>query len=215
MLDGFLYSSNADQKLETGEIWIGWDFASTEGFIGTITNKLIYDHLTEDFHLSEEDSVLAGSYTFYNLMTYFSTPRGKTYSIGTENEIGPYYDGWLTSLSLIQRWIIRNRVELDGTYQYSRIDFPDRDQVFEAHIFRLNTLLTLGTKLSIAAFVQYNSSIDAVLANIRLRYNPREGNDFYIVYNEGYHTDRYREVPVFPISSNRTLMVKYTYTFIL
>ncbi|GAH52410.1 unnamed protein product, partial [marine sediment metagenome] len=48
---------------------------------------------------------------------------------------------------------------------------------------------------------------------IRYRYNPREGNDFYIVYDEGLNTDREREIPVLPRASNRTIMLKYSYTF--
>ena len=71
----------------------------------------------------------------------------------------------------------------------------------------------LSTKFSATAFIQYNSAIDAVIANIRLRYNPREGIDLYLVYNEGLNTNRYRQDPTVPFTSNRTVMLKYTYTF--
>ena len=98
-------------------------------------------------------------------------------------------------------------------YQVNWIDFPDRDQQFTAHIARLRILSTLSTKFSASAFIQYNSAIHAVIANIQLRYNPREGNDLYLVYNEEINTNRYREVPNLPFTSNRTVMLKYTYTF--
>jgi hypothetical protein len=215
MLDGFYYSNNVDNSTQSAEIWLGWDFLSNEGAIGEITGRMIYDNLLEDFNLSEEDSVLAGAYTFFNVKGLFRTSRGKSFTFGTDFEIGPYYDGWLSSISISPKWIIKNMVQFDATYQFNSANFSERDQQFVAHIFRLNGLLTLSTKFSIAAFVQYNSAVDAVISNFRLRYNPREGNDFYIVYNEGYHTDRYRELPVFPITSERTILVKYTYTFIL
>ena len=215
LLDGFYYSNNADNVTESAEIWLGWDFLSKEGAIGLITGRLIYDNLLEDFNLSEEVSVLAGPYTFFNLKGELSTPRGKSFRIESDFEIGPYYDGWLSSIGISPRWIIKNRVQFEWTYQFNRANFSERDQQFDAHILRLNGLLTLSTKFSVAAFVQYNSAIDAVLSNFRLRYNPKEGNDFYIVYNEGYNTDRYRELPVLPVTSERTIMIKYTYTFIL
>lgn len=215
MLDGFYCLNNMDNTTQSSEMWLGWDFTSSEGAVGTITGRLIYDNLLEDFKLSEEDSVLAGEYTFINLKGEFSSPRGKLFTFGSDFEIGPYYDGWLTSISISPKWIIKNRIQLRGTYQFNRANFSERDQQFDAHIFRLNGLLTLNTKFSIAAFVQYNSAIDAVLSNVRLRYNPREGNDFYIVYNEGYNTDRYRELPVLPITGERTILIKYTYTFIM
>jgi hypothetical protein len=47
------------------------------------------------------------------------------------------------------------------------------------------------TKLSAAAFVQYNSAANLVTGNFRLRYNPREGVDFYLVYDESLNSDRY------------------------
>ena len=53
-------------------------------------------------------------------------------------------------------------------------------------------------KLALSSFVQYNSAADLVIANVRLRYNPREGNDFYVVYNEGLNTDRFRRYRPFP-----------------
>jgi len=71
----------------------------------------------------------------------------------------------------------------------------------------------LSTALSFTAFVQYNSAIDAVIANLRFRYNPREGNDLYLVYDEGFNTDRYRQDPIPPATGNRTVLLKYTYTF--
>ncbi len=46
---------------------------------------------------------------------------------------------------------------------------------------------------------------------MRLRYNFRGGNDLWIVYNEGIHAERWD--PRLPRTDNRTVMVKYTYTF--
>ena len=70
-----------------------------------------------------------------------------------------------------------------------------------------------STKFSATAFIQYNSAADAVIGNIRLRYNPREGNDLYIVYNEALNSNRTREIPNLPFSSGRTILIKYSYTF--
>ena len=46
-------------------------------------------------------------------------------------------------------------------------------------------------------------------------YNPREGNDLYLVYNEDFNTSRYQEIPTLPIYNSRTFLIKYTYTFSL
>ena len=63
-------------------------------------------------------------------------------------------------------------------------------------------------------YLQYSSSDKFGVNNIRLRFNPKEGNDLYLVYNEGYNTYRYREIPTLPYTDSRSILLKYTYTFI-
>ena len=67
--------------------------------------------------------------------------------------------------------------------------------------------------MSAQAFIQYNNVADAVAANVRFRYNFREGNDLWIVYNEGLNTNRHREMPFLPVTDTRTILLKYTHTF--
>lgn len=111
------------------------------------------------------------------------------------------------------RWSLSSTWSLSGLYQFNRIAFPDRNQQCTAQIARLRLNATFTTKLSASAFVQYNGAEDVVVANLRFRYNPREGNDLYIVYNHGVNTNRYRELPHRPFTDNRAIMIKYTYTF--
>ena len=66
---------------------------------------------------------------------------------------------------------------------------------------------------SIAAFLQYNSLNEIYIGNIRFRFNPKEGNDLYIVYNDILNSNRDRELPNLPFSSSRAIILKYTYTF--
>ena len=52
-----------------------------------------------------------------------------------------------------------------------------------------------------------------MISNIRLRYNPEEGNDLYLVYDEAFNMNREREVPMLPLTKNRTILLKYNYSF--
>ena len=74
--------------------------------------------------------------------------------------------------------------------------------------------MTLKTALSLLAFVQLNSASDAVIANVRFRYNPKEGTDLYLVYNDNLNTDRQRDEPALPFSSTRAVLLKYSITFL-
>ncbi len=129
----------------------------------------------------------------------------------SEFRLGSFYDGWKLSLSMTPQWSASSTLELSGTYQYNRILFTGRNEELNSHIIRLSILAMMSTKLSASAFLQYNSAVNAIVASFRLRYNPREGTDFYLVYNEGLHTDRYRAFPTLPVSTGRNILLKYSY----
>jgi hypothetical protein len=94
-----------------------------------------------------------------------------------------------------------------------RVEFSERDQSFTTHLARLRTQVMVSTTISPVGFVQYTSAQNSVIANLRLRYNPREGNDLYVVWNEVLVTDRTSFTPVRPLSQERTLLIKYSHTF--
>ncbi|TDI38256.1 MAG: hypothetical protein E2P02_21005 [Acidobacteria bacterium] len=73
--------------------------------------------------------------------------------------------------------------ETEAAYGLNWISFPERNQRFVTSLVQLRVLVMFSVKLSLSSFVQYNSAANLVFANVRLRYNPREGNDFYVVYN--------------------------------
>ena len=69
-------------------------------------------------------------------------------------------------------------------------------------------------KLSVEELIQYNNLAHSVSSNVRFRYNPREGNDFFVVVNQGTNTDLFRFEPTLPRLNDRTIILKYTYTFV-
>ena len=127
-------------------------------------------------------------------------------------EYGGFYDGTRLGVELNPTYNVSPSLELSATYQFNRIDFKDRGELFEVHLARLKALVMFSTAVSLDAFLQYNSLSKAYSGNVRLRYNPREGNDFYIVYNENLNTDLDRELPILPRTNARTLLLKYSYT---
>ncbi len=212
-LDGFLILRNSDNTTESAELGPGWQFESKSGWGGNFRPKIYVENLDETFELTDDVEVPPGEYTFYGVEANVNTPMGRTFFLMPNVKIGSFYDGWRISAGTVYMLGLSSTWQLSGFYEFNRIKFPDRDQEFTAHIARLKILATFTTKLSLSAFIQYSGVEDVVVANVRLRYNPREGNDFYIVYNHGVNTDRYRSFPHRPFTDNRAIMVKYTYTF--
>lgn len=231
---GYGWQSEADSQLESWQVggrvdgWFerqqdqfgtiqaavegGMSFQSQYGLEGGI--QIEHENLVEGFSLSDEAEIPAGEYTFMSAAAGIETPGGKALQLSSSLEGGRFFDGNLFGLEISPVWSVSERVALNGTYEYNRVRFNERDQSFDAHLMQLRGDLMLNTKVTFSAFVQYSSADDAVLANARFRFNPREGNDFYLVYNEGINTDRALSRPRLPYSQGRTLLAKYTYTFL-
>lgn len=212
-LRSIIFTRNADNRVESAEIGPGWEFSTKSGWYGIFALKMYHEDVTEEFELSDEVEIPAGEYTYFGLKGVFNTPMGRLLFAEGMIDAGSFYDGDRISLTLSPKWSVSSGLELSGMYQINRIDFRDRKKDLTAHIARIRIVLMPSTKISATAFIQYNSAVDSLTANIRLRYNPREGNDLYIVYNDGLNTDRLREVPHLPFSSGRTILIKYSYTF--
>lgn len=207
------FTNVIDGKIESLDIGPGYSFQTKNMITGNISLKYMVEDVREEFEFSDDSFIPAGRYEFYGINGMLMTPMTKRFYTIISSDAGQFYDGSRISVSLMPTWNISSSFELSGMYQYNTLDFKDRDQYYTSHIGRLKLLYMFSTKFSTSAFIQYNSAVDAIFANFRIRYNPREGNDFYIVYNEGRNSNLEREVPNLPGLSNRTLMLKYTYTF--
>lgn len=212
---GAVFLRNADGSAESAEVEPSWSFSTTTLASGAVESAWHFEDLLAPFCLSEDTCVPVGHYTFANVGLAYGLPRTNLRQIGGRVELGTFYDGWQASINLTPTWYVSPHLELGGTYRYDHIRFPERDQSFDAHLARLRIGTALNTKLSTNAFLQYNTAAAAFSANLRFRYNFREGNDLWIVYNEGLNTDvdRYLDRPPLPRLDNRTLLIKYTYTF--
>ncbi|MBN1294708.1 MAG: carbohydrate binding family 9 domain-containing protein [Candidatus Latescibacteria bacterium] len=211
--DFFLYIRNSDNTLEYFKMRAGWVVTMKSGYNYSLNAVSNVEDLREPLSFSENAWVPKGSYTFYSINCDFSTPGGRLLRLDTSINAGNFYDGWRLSPEISASRNLSSHLELSGTYQLNRVEFPERNQQFTAHIGRLRVLAMLNVRYTLTAFIQYNSAADKVITNLRLRYNPREGNDLYLVYDEGLNTDRYREEPVLPVTGSRTVMLKYSYMF--
>ena len=210
---GMVSLRNEDQTVESAELGPGLEFSTKSGWGGHISYRFQKESLREWLEFSDEVNVPPGEYSFSGLDVFFHSPMGGLLGLWGGAEVGSFYDGRRLSLMAMPTWSIIPDLSLSGQYEYNRVEFPGRGQELIAHLVQLRLLATLSTKLSVLTFVQYNGAEDLVIGNVRLRYNPREGNDLYLVFNEILNTDRQGKVPYPPWSASRAILLKYSYTF--
>jgi hypothetical protein len=203
-----------DGSLMTYSNTLAWTFMTKNQWQGQVSIVFNTENLKDSLILVEDEAyVLPGKYEFVNFMGLLSTPASNPFFMMLTTEAGQFFDGQRFSIRLQPTWNISKHFELGGTYGFDRVNFAERNMTMTNHILGVKALYMLNTKLSVNAFLQYNTAEHAIVSNLRLRYNPKEGNDFYIVFDEGRNTSLTREIPNLPVYSSRAVMVKYTYTF--
>jgi hypothetical protein len=190
-----------------------WIFSSKNNWMGIISPVYRIDQLEEEFELSDSVTVPEGRYQYFSGELTLMTPPTSSFYSSIKLEGGAYFDGYKVSPSIEPVWNIGASVELGGLYRFDLVRFPDRNQSLNNHIAGFRTLFMFSTKLSLSTFVQYNSAIQKVISNVRFRYNPREGTDLYVVFNEGRNSSLDREIPNLPVYDESNITVKFTYTF--
>jgi hypothetical protein len=207
---------NADGVLESARAAAWLQVETKGGSTGWIEPQLFREDVLQPFRLGGVVDIPVGRYTFENLWLYWQMPAGRRVRANTDLQVGTFFDGFRTQLTLTPTWNVSRRLELGGQYIGNVLRFGIRDQRTEIHLARLRIRTALNAQASGAAFVQFNSTTDRLDANVRLRYNFAEGTDLWLVYNEGLATERANDDPLLPrlpLSQGRTLLVKYTRTF--
>ncbi|MCB0589632.1 MAG: carbohydrate binding family 9 domain-containing protein [Phaeodactylibacter sp.] len=212
-LGGNAYLANNNGAFLSAEFGPEWSFSTRTLSSGGLQFKWAYENLLEDFVLSDDVSVPVGDYHFFRIIGAYKLAAERILSTGITLETGQFYDGWLHSIAFTPSWYVSKHLELGLEYSYNYVNFPDRDKIFKVHLARLRIGTAVNRKLSTNAFVQYNSTASLFSANVRFRYNFREGNDLWIVLNEGLNTDRYQDNLRLPLSSRESVLVKYVHTF--
>lgn len=200
------------QETNTNELQ--WSFEAKKGYYGYLGLLYSTEDLTDTLVLgNDQASVPPGRYSFLNMLAQYGTSRKNAISSTFTAEAGKFYDGWKLSLYVYPRLNIGRGLSLGVTYSLDYVNFPLRSTAFTNHIAGFRGLITMTTSTSLSAFVQYNTAVNKISTNIRFRFNPREGNDFYVVYDEGLNTNLIRETPALHLSAGRTILLKYAYTF--
>ena len=211
--NGFAYFRNMDNSIETAELNLDWIYSLKSGENGGFSASFSEEDLLQSFGLSSDAFVQAGNYTFGQVGAKYAMTHTALKQISGSAYVGSFYDGWKYNVNLDPKWYVSKHLELRGEYSYVNVQFPDRDQKFASHIGRLRIRAALNTKLSTNAFIQYDNINKSLSANVRFRYNFREGNDLWIVYNNdlGNYDPTARFNTYY--TRNRTLLAKYTYTY--
>ena len=208
------------RKLETNTTSLSWDARFRRGGSLRAEGDYTRDVLDRGFVVGGLP-VPQGTWAFASGSLRVESPPGSDVRISGGIEGGGYYGGRRLGGSTEVAWTPGPRLTLALENELNRIDLPSGRR--DVLISRIRVGTAARSDLTLQAFVQYNSNGQVVTPNIRIRYNPREGSDLFLVYNEALNTDLLPgdpllggdpRLPGLPRSQFRSVQLKYTYTFV-
>ena len=219
------YYRNQSGAAESRELTPEVEFEFRGGARLTAGVTSSYENILDEFSISTT-VVPEGEYWFHEANARLTLGRSRPFRGQYALSAGSFYGGTRYGLSLGPVWSVSKHVEAEAGYEVNRIDFRSRDDASgrddfhrresaaTTHLGRLRLRTALNPRASATAFAQYSSATRETSLNVRFRYHFREGTDLWVVYNEGLdHAGRDALGPRRPLSSGRTIMVKYSHSF--
>jgi hypothetical protein len=204
--------NNETSVMETSTLGIESKWQWKKGSSFAFELERFSDDLSESFDLSDDIVIEPDEYNNTSASITYETPQVLLASLRTTIKAGTFYGGDLRSINLQPVLVFSKYFQVRAFYEYNNILFDGLNQRFEAHVARLTLKASVNAKLSLSAFAQINSLDEVSAINFRLRYNPVDGNDLYLVYNEVVNNNPRAHIPVLPRSDVRALMLKYIHT---
>jgi len=210
---GNVYLRNDDGSIQSVLAGGSWDFAFKSSASARTSLNLIVEDLTAALSFPKGLTVPVGRHSYVEWQSSYSVAGGSLFRGRVSTTVGTFYDGWELKGDYSPTWNINKHLELAGSISVTHLEFPDRNQQANIQLIGLRAQIGFTTQVSINTFVQYNTASDRVASNVRFRYNFAEGNDLWLVYTENLNTNRQSDPLELPVSSNRTVLLKCTYTF--
>ncbi|MCU0420943.1 MAG: carbohydrate binding family 9 domain-containing protein [Cyclobacteriaceae bacterium] len=212
-MDSYIHAENG--MWESNDIGMGWRGTTFKGTQWSGQLNVQYEYLATSLDFGNGVVIPPGGYHFARVTLGFTPPRFKGIRVPVRAIQGGFYDGSRLNLNASPTFNLGKHWEIQATYDYTHLRFEPRNLYKHVHLARVRVAYALDLHLSINLTVQYNSSVNQFFNNTRLRYNFKDGHDFYLVWNENLFAERrYNEQIMRPLSGTQTFLVKYYYTFL-
>jgi hypothetical protein len=164
--------------------------------------------LTEDFEISDGIVIPPGDYEFERYSAEYTGAGQRAFSPFFEWVEGTFYDGDRTELIAGFDWRPNSKINLGISYEYNYIELLAGD--FTTRLIGIDANYAINARWSWVNLIQYDNVSLSASINSRLRWNPRAGQDLFIVLNQGFDaTGAFSGLE----SDRSQFSVKYTHTF--
>jgi hypothetical protein len=195
--------------LETQHLFLRpFRFETHRGDRYSIQFQSTRDVLTEPFEISDGIIIAPGDYSYSAYTIDLDAAGERTVAPKISAGQGDFYDGTKIELEVGVDWRPNSRWFLGASYEYNDIELPSGN--LTTRLIQLRADLAFNVRWSWVNLIQYDNVSDTVGINSRLHWNPRAGEDLYIVWNQqSYSPSVFAHLK----SQQSAFSIKYSRTF--
>ena len=199
----FVYVENLDGQVETRQAIGAFTLELENSDQLSVTGTQSFEYLPRPFPIDTDVTLPVGAYDFAFVRVGYNLGQQRRLSANLLAEHGTFFSGHKTTLGASRgRVSVTNQFSVEPSYTVNWVDLAEGS--FTTHLTGTRVTYTATPRMFASALVQYNSSIEAVSANIRFRWEYSPGSELFVVFNEERDTEARR----FPMLTNRAFIVK-------
>lgn len=201
---------NSHGLLESRNTVLGYNLVTKLGWTYDIRFQQDQERLFQPLNLPGELTLETDKFNFSSAYGSIASNSANRLAYTLELGVGQFYNGTKKTFKISPFINVTRDFSVEGSYFINRLEF--NNDLVNVQLSQLKLLYTFSTKLTLNSFIQHNSVNKTFTGSIRLRYNPKEGNDLFIVVNGDMNQDRTRNDLFLPISNQTTIFFKYSHT---
>jgi len=164
--------------------------------------------LVESFEIADGIVISPGEYEIRSSELEIAGAQERELAPSLSVEEGSFYGGDKLTVEAGIDWRPNSRWYLSANYEYNDIELPVGE--FTTRLIQLRANVAFNVRWSWVNLLQYDNFSDTVGVNSRLRFNPRAGENLYIVWN---HSSDALSAFSGLTSRGAELTIKYSRTF--
>ncbi|MDY6981543.1 MAG: carbohydrate binding family 9 domain-containing protein [Pseudomonadota bacterium] len=139
------------------------------------------------FEISPGVVLPAGKYSFVDYNIEMNISNQRLFAPFVQLNKGDFYNGKRDRVRAGVEWRPDEHFFFNMNYDYQDIRLPAGD--FKVRLVSVNANYAFNSKWSWVNLIQYDNASGSVGLNSRVRWNPKAGEDLYIVINHGFIAD--------------------------
>lgn len=207
---------NATHESAYTELELGTSYKSGANIL--LTPFAGREYLPYDWNFRGDIAIPTGYYIYPGVKVRYDSRQTRRVNYSVIGQVMGFYSGQRSTVSFNGYYAINRNFRFTYKYEFNSFDFPrsysiSGNPTFGSNLVAGGLAFTQSIYFSAKALVQYDDISKTVGGNFRIRFNPKEGTDFYIVYNPRVNT-AYAENRMTTVDQ-QTFIIKFAKAFSL